>query len=222
MKDTFFVFVDDPNNRGWYGGYKMFFKDGEIFTINSYQWIFPEFNRGKFEPEPFNRYEGFVGVRENRSICISPGGKYLVFPRGASGYGSAVEICLLNMETSEVEKIFPRKVDVNLNTYSFEQASSLFNNTRAFFRWVSPTKIIYSTSGDLLNQGTWIYDVESKEVLKISSFISEKFLVFEASNFILFKANERLYRVNSDGTNLEEMASIGKVNKYTEIEKLLN
>ena len=200
----------------------MFFKDGEIFTINSYQWIFPEFNRGKFEPEPFNRYEGFVGVRENRSICISPGGKYLVFPRGASGYGSAVEICLLNMETSEVEKIFPRKVDVNLNTYSFEQASSLFNNTRAFFRWVSPTKIIYSTSGDLLNQGTWIYDVESKEVLKISSFISEKFLVFEASNFILFKANERLYRVNSDGTNLEEMASIGKVNKYTEIEKLLN
>ena len=68
--------------------------------------------------------------------------------------------------------------------------------------WISPNQLLYSTSGDLITQGTWLYDVEAKEKKKVTSYTGHRFWSFDNTNFVMFSANNKLYRCKKDGTEL--------------------
>lgn len=89
------------------------------------------------------------------------------------------------------------------------------------FRWTSPTTFIYATSGSLITQGTWVYNVTTNKIQKVSSLIAEKFLVLGNQEYVVFLANSKLFRVKPDGTDVQEIPTTTKIGTYSEFVSLL-
>lgn len=219
-KDTFFSFVYNPNSHDpvLAGSRFSYSPDQGIELINNYPWIFSGLDGTYFNANQY-RELSFVEKFNGRSRCVAPKGRYFIYPT-TGVISSNSEIALVDLEDATVEIIIKDDEQNPIGNNSIVH-SFFVGSTQASFRWTSPTKFIYTTVGDLLTQGTWIMDVESKEIKKVSSFVSQEFWVFDNTRLVLFRANNKLYRVNSDGTDLQEMTNINYVNKNTPIEKLI-
>lgn len=65
--------------------------------------------------------------------------------------------------------------------------------------------IVYSLKNDILTQGTFLMNLKTGEKKKITPYIADRFWHFEKAGYILFIANNILYRCDSDGENLKEL-----------------
>lgn len=210
--DTFFVFATSAAETSalydqwlaWKGVHK---EDGNLEILKSYNTPF----------QGVDSKVDFLTHFNGRSRCVSPNGKYFLYFVNRKLTGGGREINIFNLETEENQVLFSSTDEQDFDKNSM--VSSWF--TAASFRWISSTKFIYTTDGDLLSQGTWVFDVETKEKKKVSSFVSQKFLVFETSGYVLLNANGKLFRLDSNGENLEEMPGISNVSKYSKFYKLI-
>ena len=74
------------------------------------------------------------------------------------------------------------------------------------FEWVSNDKIIYKKVGNLLNQGTWIYDVSTQTKKRITPYVATNIIVLRQAGKIIFRVkvdnSEDLLSCNLDGSEL--------------------
>ncbi|MEL7250752.1 MAG: hypothetical protein AAFZ63_29510 [Bacteroidota bacterium] len=210
--NSFFVFVTSAKETsslsnqllGWKGQFK---EDGNIEILKGYN-------------TPFQGVQSkvdFLTHFDGRSRCVSPDGKYSLFFVDEKLAGGGRSIKLLNLDTEEFQVLFS-----NSNEEDFEKNSMVSTwSTPASFRWISSTEFIYTTDGDLLTQGTWVFDVETKQKRKVSSFVAQKFLVFEDANYVLFSANGKLFRLGMNDDSTAEDTQIPTVNQYSKLFKLV-
>jgi len=176
------------------------------------------------ESEYFTQVRGrdnsYIRKQKNRSICISPDRKFMLYPATDSkNFHNYTLFNLYNLSTKEVKTLLKHNVK---ETGIWNSLLGQTLNSQATFHWVSGSKIIYYTSGDLLNQGTWIHDVVTGNRQKISSFTAQQFWVFEEAGYVLFKANEKLYRVNVDGSEVIEFNEANQAQGFKNIAKLID
>ncbi len=73
------------------------------------------------------------------------------------------------------------------------------------FQWISGHHLIYVKQGDLLQQGTWLYNAETHQKTRITPYKAEGFTVLEKVGMVLFYANKTLYRYNLNGNQLDPL-----------------
>ena len=89
-------------------------------------------------------------------------------------------------------------------TILHQKESEMVGFDRILYRtWITPTKLVYTTQGDIIKQGTWLLDVETNKKEKITPFAATSFWNFKNTKYFMFIANNKLYRCNKDGSDLK-------------------
>lgn len=84
--------------------------------------------------------------------------------------------------------------------------------------WIDDNTFIYVDKSDVLKQGTYLYNVKSKEKTKITSFAAEKFLILKDADKVLFRANNKTFISNisekkfSESTLIDDKIYFGYLN----------
>ena len=86
-----------------------------------------------------------------------------------------------------------------------ESLPNAFNHKYLIFKWLSNEKLIYAKKGNLLNQGTWIYDVKNQTKKRITPYIAKDLIVLRKAKKVVFNSNDEFYSCNTDGSNLEKV-----------------
>ncbi len=73
---------------------------------------------------------------------------------------------------------------------------------RGRYTSVSKGSVAYSLHGELLTQGTFLLDLTTGEKKKITPYVATKFWNFKEAGYVLFLANNDLYRCDANGDNL--------------------
>ncbi|MEL6676067.1 MAG: hypothetical protein AAFR61_27925 [Bacteroidota bacterium] len=163
----------------------------------------PTFNNSLLE-----KYQG-------RSRCVSPDKRHIIFIvyNSISTRYAAFGVMDLQEGTSQIITNYadPQLAFQNsiMNPYAWKT-----------FTWIDKNSFIYSTQGDLMTQGTWIYRVDTQETKKVSSYVGEAFFLYESAGYVVFRANDKIYRIDLDGENMVEFPTKRPVNRYTQIGKL--
>ncbi len=145
-----------------------------------------------------------------KARCISPGHDFMLFIQEKNYVQQRKHghyLSIINLETKEQTQLF-HSADIPF----YEEH---IRNDVAF-GWLSDRKLLYTTHGDLLNQGTWVYDVITKESKKITSYKAGNIYRFENAGYTIFQNKDKIFRINADGTGLKEFS----VNGYNQKIKL--
>lgn len=221
--DTAFVFVNDPAQKYQstyiYGGKIITFdKTGRMKDVKTIQWKFRDIDLNELETHSFYGVN-FLDVLDSRSRCASPGGRYILVPTHESGnWTTRASVELIDLEDESIRPIFKSDDDNNIRN-----TNSMLNSvqSRASFLWTSSTAFIYTTFGDLLAQGTWVYDVTTNKTQKVSNLIAEKFLLLGNREYVVFQANGKLFRAKPDGTEVREISTITQIGNNSDLVPLL-
>jgi hypothetical protein len=92
-----------------------------------------------------------------------------------------------------------------LDVKSGEVFKSLVGESAKDYIWLSDDELIFSEGGSINRQGTWILNVNSKEVKKVTNFQSTGYVNLPEIGQVLFSANNYIWRVNHDGTGLLQL-----------------
>ncbi len=70
--------------------------------------------------------------------------------------------------------------------------------------WVNRHKLLFSLDGNIMKQGTYIFDAKTGERKKLTPFIANQIYVFGNTGYVMFSANEKMYKYNTDTKELKE------------------
>jgi hypothetical protein len=73
------------------------------------------------------------------------------------------------------------------------------------FVWVNDKEIIFTRSRNLLKQGTFIFNIETKQSIKLSNNIADDFFRLPSTEFTVFVANNILYKYNAKTKQMLEI-----------------
>ena len=71
------------------------------------------------------------------------------------------------------------------------------------FGWVTDNTLIYSKNEGVMDQGTFLYHADTGKKQKLTPFIMQESVILHAVDKLVFRANNKLFTCNSDGTNLK-------------------
>lgn len=77
--------------------------------------------------------------------------------------------------------------------------------------WISTDKFMYVSGGDLTTQGTYVYDVSENKARKLFSYKADSILGLPGSNYAVFIANEKLYRLNQNTNEVDILLDAASV-----------
>ena len=95
-----------------------------------------------------------------------------------------------------------------------QQETTIVNdcpNDKFLCQWVSNHHLIYTQKGDLMTQGTWIFDIRNESKKRISPYIADNVITLRKIDQVIFMANGEVFRCKSDGS---ELTTLGKVTGY--------
>lgn len=81
--------------------------------------------------------------------------------------------------------------------------SRSISNRDLFFGWISNTTLIYSKNEGIMDQGTFFYDLKNGQKKKLTPFLIQELVILEGPGEVLFRANNKLFQCNSDGSGFE-------------------
>ena len=82
--------------------------------------------------------------------------------------------------------------------------------------WTSSTQLLYATSSNIMNQGIWLYDTETKQKTKIHPYPATSFWAFpENVPYVFFRVGDKLYQCNKKGENVKLIKE--NLGRYTSI-----
>lgn len=118
-----------------------------------------------------------------RSSCVSLNGTYVIF----HSYDTPENFLILNVKNGKTVQVPVKGV--------------------APYIWLSDDKLLYSEGGTITKQGTWILDAQTGETKKVTNYQSSGFVNLPSVKQVLFSANNLIWRVNQDGTDLTQITN---------------
>ncbi len=140
----------------------------------------------------FSNINAFTRITDepgaSSSSCVSLNGTYIVMHKYSTIDDTQGDFLIVNIK----------------NTKTIQAA---VGSHAKHYAWLTDDKLIYSEFGSINRQGTWILNAVNGEIKKVSSFQSSGFVTLPEVNQVLFSANNIIWRVNHDGTNLVQLTN---------------
>ena len=92
-----------------------------------------------------------------------------------------------------------------LNVKNGKTFQSSVGESAKDYMWLSDDELIFSESGSISRQGTWILNVTSKDLKKVTSFQSNGYVNLPEVDEVLFSANNFIWHVNHNGEGLSQL-----------------
>lgn len=87
--------------------------------------------------------------------------------------------------------------------------------------WITDSRVVFSRGGSfndsqttLEDRGTWLYDASTNELIQLTPFPYSELILIAEKEIAIFIANENLWRVDFDGSNLMQLTNSGDINSY--------
>ncbi len=144
-------------------------------------------------------------MRRNKgktSVTMSPDTTFMAVPFLIRGRGNAVLEEYVNIFNIKKSIWVTPKLPIQLNNGVMMTADQ-----ELVFAWISSSKLVYKQSNGIDQQGTWLFDAEKNEKIKLTSFQPEKILVLPEAGYTVFIANNHLFRIKNDGSGFQQLTT---------------
>ena len=187
----------------------------EMFDFNKQEQIYQSLISKKYG-NSYHLTPSMEEVVHFSTRAVAPGGRAIIFtmfqkPRG---------LIVMNFDTGQSQF-----VEENIEPTLAASRAGSFSKQDILFEWGDNKHLIYVKQGNLLEQGTFVYNIESGEKTKITPFVAERIIPFRSCNKLIIRAsNNQLYVCDLQGKGFREFGDSRslKVTKYTSLAKVVD
>lgn len=148
----------------------------------------------------------------HRSRNVSPDGMYFMF--GEAAYINNEEKFLFHLAETQTGKLVSTPFSIPLQARYVYDAKNWTNDF--IFEWVNENQFIATvppTEG-LARQGTYLYDLKSKEAKKLTSYVMNNCITLTQSGYVIFMTiNGYIFKYKIDTRELTQMLGEPLINR---------
>jgi len=126
----------------------------------------------------------------NRSHNISLDGGHILIPLKEEIKNA--NYMVMNLQDSGLKLINPQVIISNISKNYY---------------WISGEAFIYRREGDLKTQGTWLYNIQTMQHVRLTPYLFQEVIVLPEANKVVFTANYNLFETDLKGSNPKQIGN---------------